>query len=225
MNDQDPKQDQELAGALPATAPGAFVTPTLIAINAIVFALMVVKGVPIFDPGADDLIRWGADFGPLTKHGEWWRTLTAVFVHVGLLHLFMNMVILGNIGIFTEQIFGNRGFTMLYLLAGLGGSLASLAWRPFTVSAGASGAIFGLYGGLLGLLLLRRQIIPQEVLRPLLRGALVFLGYNLIYGLARAEVDLAAHFGGLVTGFLVGCVLAPSVGQLGADPRRREVSR
>ena len=73
--------------------------------------------------------------------------LTVVFVHVGLMHLLVNMAILLNIGLFTEQLFGNGGFTVLYLLSGLGGSLTSLAWRPLTVSAGASGAILGLYGG------------------------------------------------------------------------------
>ena len=207
MDDQGAIQGQEFSQALLESTPAAFVTPTLIAINAIVFALMVVNGVPMFDPSVDNLIRWGADFGPLTMHGEWWRILTAMFVHVGLVHLLMNMAILWNIGMFTERIFGNRGFTLLYLLAGLGGSLASLAWRPLTVSAGASGAIFGLYGGLLALLMRHRQIIPQEVLRPLLKGALVFLGYNLIYGLARSEIDMAAHLGGLAT-LAAGLVLA-----------------
>ena len=63
----------------------------------------------------------------MTTHGEWWRILTAVFVHVGLMHLLVNMAILLNIGLFTERLFGNGGFTALYLLSGLGGSVASLA--------------------------------------------------------------------------------------------------
>jgi len=185
-----------------------FVTPTVIAINVIVFVVMVLNSVPVFEPAGNDLIRWGADFGPLTTNGEWWRILTAVFVHVGLMHLLVNMAILLNIGLFTERLFGNGGFTLLYLLSGLGASLASLVWRPEMVSAGASGAILGLYGGLLGFLMLHRQVIPSEVLRPIMKSALFFLGFNLIYGLAKSEVDMAAHVGGFATGFCVGCALA-----------------
>jgi rhomboid protease GluP len=211
VENEDQVQGQSFGEALAAATPVVYVTPTVIAINVIVFVVMVVSGVPVFEPTGDHLIRWGADFGPLTTHGEWWRIVTAAFVHVGLVHLLMNMAILLNIGLFTERLFGNGGFTVLYLLSGLGGSLASLAWRPFTVSAGASGAIFGLYGGLLGFLVLHRQVIPNEVLRPLMKSALIFLGYNLIYGLAKSEVDMAAHLGGLATGFCVGCALAPAL--------------
>ena len=224
MENEDEVQGQGFAEALAAATPAVFVTPTVIAINVIVFVVMVVSGVPVFEPTGDQLIRWGADFGPLTTHGEWWRILTATFVHVGLMHVLVNMVILLNIGMFTERLFGNGGFAVLYLLSGLGGSLASLAWRPFTVSAGASGAIFGVYGGLLGFLILHRQIVPGEVLRPLMKSALIFLGYNLIYGLAKSEVDVAAHLGGLATGFCVGCALAPALVAPAEDSGKRSLT-
>src|SRR5262249_39811156 len=85
-------------------------------------------------------------------------------------------------------------------------SAASLTWHPSSVSAGASGAIFGLYGALLGFLLRHRGVIPAESLVSLRKGALTFIGYNLLYGL-RPGVDMAAHLGGLATGFLLGLFL------------------
>src|SRR5207248_8018046 len=82
--------DQKFQQAL-ALAPSPILTVGLIVINVAIFLLMVVNGVPFFDPPADSLLRWGADFGPLTTHGEWWRLITAAFVHIGLIHLAMNM--------------------------------------------------------------------------------------------------------------------------------------
>jgi len=127
----------------PPERPRVFVTWVLIAINLAVFVLMVIRGVGLMDPSIDSLLKWGADFGPLTTHGQWWRMLTSTFVHVGILHIAMNMYILLVSGPFVERLYGNVGFAVLYLLSGLGGSLVSLAWHPMLVSAGASGAIFG----------------------------------------------------------------------------------
>src|SRR5262249_56894889 len=96
---------------------------------------------------------------------------------------------------------GSTPFLALYLLCGIFGSLASTWWNPYVVSAGASGAVFGCYGILIGFLLRSRGTIPQAVLNRLLRGAFVFIGYNVIYGL-QPGIDMAGHFGGLVSGFL-----------------------
>jgi membrane associated rhomboid family serine protease len=160
------------------------------------------------------LIRWGADFGPLTTHGQWWRLLTAAFVHVGLMHIALNMWALLSGGIFTERLFGNLGFLTLYLLSAIGGNLASVAWQPFTVAAGASGAIFGIYGALIGLLLVQRKSIPSAAAVSLGKNAMLFVGYNIIYGLkGGSNIDMAAHLGGLLTGLVAGCALA-----YGVDP-------
>src|SRR5262249_16023622 len=104
------------------------------------------------------------------------------------------------------ELAGRGSFVVLYLVCGLGGSAASLAWHPSIVSAGASGAIFGLYGALLGFLVRHRGSIPAESLASLRKGALTFIGYNLLYGL-RPGVDKARHVGGLATGFVVGLFL------------------
>jgi rhomboid protease GluP len=181
-------------------------TIVLIALNVLVFVVMVLQGVPAFNPRADSLLRWGADYGPLTLHGQWWRMVVSTFVHFGLIHLLFNMFVLFNIGLFLENLAGRVPFVTLYMVCGLGGSAASLAWHPSVVSAGASGAIFGLYGALLGFLFRRRDSIPAESLTSLRKGALTFIGYNLLYGL-RPGVDMAAHVGGLGTGFVLGLFL------------------
>jgi len=198
--------------AAPATAKLSFkdwfrcVTIVLIAVNVLTFLMMALQGVSVFNPTADSVLRWGADYGPLTLHGQWWRMLVSTFLHFGLIHLLFNMFVLFNIGLFLEGLAGRVSFIVLYLVCGLGGSAASLAWHPSGVSAGASGAIFGLYGALLGFLLRHRGVIPAESLASLRKGALTFIGYNLLYGL-RPGVDMAAHVGGLATGFLLGLFL------------------
>src|SRR5262249_6799116 len=113
-------------------------------------------------------------------------------------------------------------FVALYLAAGLGGSAASLAWHPFRISAGASGAIFGLYGAFAALLMLRRREMRGDMLAQQWKSALFFVAYNLVYGLARPEIDMAAHVGGLLTGFAVGLLVLGSAGApvTGAAMRR-----
>jgi membrane associated rhomboid family serine protease len=208
-----PKGDAEdlaqFARKLEVATPRPFVTPTLIAINGAVFLAMAIAGVSVMQPTNAALIRWGADFGPLTTHGQWWRLLTAAFVHVGLLHIALNMWALLSGGIFTERLFGSVGFLTLYLLSAIGGNLASVGWQPFVVAAGASGAIFGVYGALIGLLLVRHKSIPSATAASLGRNAVVFVGYNVVYGFRPgSNIDMAAHLGGLLTGLVAGCALA-----------------
>ncbi len=200
----------EFSKALFKATTTAFVTPSLILANVLIFAAMVRSGVSPTDPTPQNLIAWGADFGPLTTNGEWWRMLTSAFVHIGIIHILMNIYVLYSIGRLTERLFGHFGFLVLYLLAGVGGSVASLAWRLHTVSAGASGAIFGLYGGLFAFLLLQRHTMPAETLKALASSTGIFLLYNVIFGVVRQGTDMAAHLGGLVSGVCIGLLLAQS---------------
>jgi membrane associated rhomboid family serine protease len=185
----------------------------LILLNVGAFVLMALGGVSLMDPSADSLIAFGADYGPLTLNGQSWRMCTSLFLHFGVIHLLINMIVLANIGPFVETLSGSAAFVTLYLVAGFGGSAGSLAWHPWTVSAGASGAIFGLYGALLAFLLRYRDSIEPEALAPLRKGAIVFVGYNLLYGLFRPDVDMAAHVGGLIAGFLLGLFLVQPVSE------------
>jgi len=182
------------------------VTLALIVLNALVFIVMSLRGVSAFSPTAQSVLPWGADYGPLTLNGQWWRMFTSMFIHFGIIHIAFNMFVLANIGPFMEAVSGRVSYSILYLVSGLGGGVASLAWHPTTVSAGASGAIFGLYGGLLGFLVGHRNVIDPYSLKSLTRGALTFVGYNVLFGLTPG-IDMAAHMGGLVTGFLLGLFL------------------
>src|ERR1051325_2209939 len=108
-----------------AVIPGAraIVTPVLVVMNVLVFIAMAATGVGLMEPKIVDLIKWGAAFGPLTTHGEWWRVVTAMFIHIGVIHVAMNMFVLWSAGPVAERIFGSVSFAVLYLLAGIGGSL------------------------------------------------------------------------------------------------------
>jgi rhomboid protease GluP len=201
-------QNETFQQDLIRATPTAFVTPVLVGLNVLVFVAMVASGLSIMDPTVEGLLKWGANFGPYVSQGQWWRLITATFIHIGIIHIAMNMYILWNIGQFTERLFGNIGFLVLYLLAGIGGSLTSVWWKPFTVSAGASGAVFGVYGGLLGFLLIQRHTVPGRNLSMLVKSAGTFLVYNLIYSAMSAKTDMAAHVGGFLVGFVLGCALA-----------------
>lgn len=206
--DDSQQRQQEFQSALADATPAIFITPALIAINILVFVVMIIAGVSPVAPTGQQVAPWGANFGPLTLHGQWWRLLTSCFLHFGIIHLAFNMFILFQVGLFTEKLFGNLRFLLLYLLAGVGGNIVGLYFHPETISAGASGAIFGVYGGLLAFLLLLRHVVPSQSSFGIAKSAAIFILYNLIYGLAKPETDIAAHIGGLVTGFVCGCFLA-----------------
>lgn len=203
-----------------ATTLRPVVTPVLTAINVAVFVTMLATGFSFANASAESFLRWGAEFGPLVTHGQWWRIVTASFVHASFIHLLMNMIIFWSVGNFTERLFGRVPFTILSLFAGIGGNLASLAWQPFTVAMGASGAIFGLYGTVLAVLALHRNAVPRRCVKAIAITAAIFIAINLVCGPTEPNVDMAAHIGGLVTGFLLGCgLIGPLVP---ADPDWRQ---
>jgi len=191
--------------ALRQRTPRLWVTPALVAVNVALFIVMVASGVDVMKPTTGNLLRWGANYGPRAWEGEWWRLLTNAFVHIGVVHLIMNMAVLMQIGPLVERMLGNGRFLAVYLIAALWGGAASLLWHPFTVSAGASGAVFGVYGVFLGYLLRDKGSIPDALLRKLRNGALTFIGYNVVYGLTSQSIDMAAHVGGLLGG--IACAL------------------
>ena len=182
-------------------------TSVLFAINVLVFLIMVLRGVPPLAPSAQQLLKWGGNFGPMTLDHQWWRLLTSTFVHAGALHLVFNMWAFWGLGKVMEKLLGSWPMIALYLLSGLGGALASLWWHPLVVGIGASGAIFGVAGGLFVFLKLKKVALPKEVLRRNVGSLGMFLVYNLLIGAAAARVDNAAHVGGLVTGAVVGAML------------------
>lgn len=199
--------------------PRVWATPLLVEANILLFALMVLWGVNPLMPKPEQVIAWGGNFGPRTLDGQEWRLVACCFLHFGLLHLGLNMWVLSTAGPLVERMLGNLGFLILYLAAGVGGSLASVTWHPMAVGAGASGAVFGVYGALLALLLRAHRSIPSAAVTPLRNSGLAFVGGSLFIGATQPGIDNAAHIGGLVTGFGIGLVMAqPLVDS--AVPRR-----
>jgi rhomboid protease GluP len=188
--------------------PNVWVVPAIVAANVIVFAVMCAAGLSPFSPTGDQLVSWGANYGPRTLAGEPWRLFASLFLHYGAIHLLFNMAVLWQAGLLTERMFGPLEFVVLYLAAGLCGGVASLVVHPEVRSAGASGAVFGVYGALGALLWRQRRAIPGPVLEQLKRTGLTFLGYNLVYGFILPNVDVAAHVGGLLGGAAAGALLA-----------------
>jgi rhomboid protease GluP len=194
--------------ALVTFTPRVIVTPALVIANVLVFVAMVATGVHFFAPTAQSVANWGANFGPKTMDGQWWRLVTCMFLHYGILHLAFNMWILWDLGRLVERLVGNIGFAVLYFVSGIAGSIASLAWNPTVVSAGASGAVFGVAGALLGLIAFRRDTVPAAVLKQLRNSIVAFVLYNVFYGMTATGIDMAAHIGGLVAGFVCGLILS-----------------
>jgi rhomboid protease GluP len=198
---------EDLQARLRELTPHAVATTALLVVNIAVFAVMVASGVHAVNPTVESLIAWGADFGPKTAGGQWWRLLTAMFLHIGVLHLAMNMWALSSLGRLVERMQGTFAFVVVYLLSGWAGNLLSVVIKPYTVSAGASGAIFGVYGALLAVALRPRQSMSVQALRPLRSSAFAFLGFNLWLGVTNAHIDLAAHAGGFGCGLVCGAIL------------------
>lgn len=177
------------------------ITPILMLLNIAIYAVMVVSGVSFIQPTGEDLVRWGANYTTLTRAGEVWRLLTACFLHFGIIHLAVNMMSLRYLGMMIEPLLGSWRFLVAYIATGLTGSLASLWWHTLAISAGASGAIFGIEGVLLGLLL--TNLFTNQVRKVLLKSTLSVVGINLLVGFGIGA-DNAAHIGGLLGGLLIG---------------------
>jgi rhomboid protease GluP len=189
-------------------ARGYFVTPLLLNLNLLVFIIMAISGADIMMPDNEILLTFGANFQPSTLEGEAWRLLTCCFIHIGIFHLLMNMYALVYIGTLLEPLLGRTRYLLAFLVTGIAGSLVSVWWHPLTVSAGASGAIFGMYGVFLALL--TTNYLERSARRAFLTSILVFVSYNLLNGL-KPGIDNAAHLGGLVTGILIGYAFLPSL--------------
>jgi rhomboid protease GluP len=157
------------------------------------------------------LVDWGSNVGRLTLHGQWWRLVTSLFLHGSILHLAFNMIALWQVGQLVERLFGSLRFTALYMIAGVSGSLASVMWNAHVNSVGASGAIFGIVGGLLAFTRRENSGVPPTVVQDLRGSLLPFLVFNLAAGFLYPHTDNAAHIGGLVGGWLAGHLLARSL--------------
>jgi len=218
-----------------AAAPATYF---LVGINCAVFVAMVAHGVSAGSPDTDQLMHWGADnAGAVLIGGEWWRIVTAMFVHVGFFHLITNMWCLWNLGLLAEPLMGSVGLLAVYILTGAAGNLLSTFvnwfwfyqdWMKyhdpgvFPAGAGASGAVFGIAGALIVLLKSHRLPVPPQELHKLRRSVIYFAAINLVLGLsinfgtmvARSglHIDNMAHLGGFSCGLLFAAPLVPRIG-------------
>jgi rhomboid protease GluP len=222
-----------------AVAPATYL---LVGINCAVFVAMVVRGVSLGTPTTAQLMYWGADnAGNVLIYGEWWRIVTAMFVHVGILHLATNMWCLWNLGLLAEPLMGWMGVLAVYILTGAAGNLLSTfvnwwMYSPdwvryhdllvFPAGAGASGAVFGIAGALIVLLKSHRLPVPPYELKRLRKSVIFFAAFNLVvpftinFGAAAVHsglrIDNMAHLGGCSCGLLFAAPMVPRLG----SPRR-----
>lgn len=223
-----------------ATAPATYV---LVGINCAVFLAMVLRGVSAISPIGDQLMHWGANnAGSVLINGEWWRIITAMFVHVGVIHLATNMWCLWNLGLLAEPLMGSFGVVAVYVLTGAAGNLLSVFWNGrhigeilpqlqqqgldpaayFSPGVGASGAVFGIAGALIVLLKSPHLPVPPEELKRLRKSVIYFAAINLVIGFGISwpalssktgiSIDNSAHLGGVLCGLLFATPMVPRIG-------------
>jgi len=177
------------------------ITSTLIALNVVVFLAELVTG-----GSAGPVVQLGVEYGPAISQGEWWRIITAAFLHANLLHILFNMMALAQVGMVVELAYGSARMLAVYVASLLAAGFSVLTFNYAQPTLGASGAVFGLFGAVVAYGIRRgpagRMLVRQTV------GIIVL---NVIYGFAAAGISNAAHLGGLVAGFLVGLSVVPSM--------------
>ncbi len=185
-------------------------TYVLIILNSTLFVLTAFLSRSLESIDLDLLVELGALFGPLSVlDAQWWRLLSAMFLHGGMTHILMNMFSLYLVGRSAERFFDFSSYLSIYLFSGLAGGLASLYMHPASVGVGASGAIFGLFGALAGFFLAHKEQLATHA-KAFMKDFGVIILLNLVIGLSIPSVDLSAHIGGLVAGFLGGFLISKS---------------
>lgn len=222
-----------------ATAPATYV---LVGINVAVFVLMLMRHVSGLSPTPEQLMNWGANnAASVLVSREWWRIVTAMFVHVGIIHLATNMWCLWNLGLLAEPLMGSFGVVSVYVLTGAAGNLLSVLWNGrhlasilpqlpagvdvatyFPPGAGASGAVFGIAGALIVLLKSPRLPVEPDELKRLRKSVIYFAAINLVIGLTISldvvssrtgiSIDNSAHLGGVLCGLLFATPMVPRIG-------------
>lgn len=190
-----------------------YMTTGLVVIMVLVFVAMTLAG---GSTSLNVLVAFGAKVNPLIQQGQWWRLITPMFLHIGFTHIFLNMVTLYFVGIQLEAAFGHARFLIIFLVAGIGGNVASFCFSN-SLSAGASTAIFGLFGAFM---MLGESFWQNPIIRQLARTFLAFVVMNIAFDLFTPGIDLAGHLGGLIAGFLVAYTVGvPQIGRVSVTKR------
>jgi rhomboid protease GluP len=198
----------QLARGMFWPSPPYVAVPLLIDLTVLVWVAMTLRGISPTNPTGRELAAWGSNVSTLTLHGQPWRLFTSLFVHGGVSHLLLNMFSLWLLGLMLEQRVGAIRLLAVYLASGLAASLATVWYHTGGInSTGASGAIFGLYGFMLVLLLSKKMVLDKSDRRAMLGLVLYLVLSNLISGIS-GNIDNIAHVGGLAMGLLVAGPLA-----------------
>ncbi len=214
VGDQDATKVERLQAVCPPLAPLTSPTNGIIATCALVFILMGFAGAGWLETASmEPYVKYGANYGPYTTGGEWHRLFTSVFLHYGIIHVALNMWVLSSAGHLLERLLGRTLFLINYVGAGAIGSLASIYWHQSDPvwSAGASGAVFGVFGSVLAFALRAKSSLPPSLFSSLRNGVITFIVYNIVFGSIHPGIDNAAHLGGLVGGFLLGLASSVSI--------------
>lgn len=173
------------------------VTFTLLGVIIVYFIIMTVNG------GTTDtktLVRFGALYPPLVLfYGEYYRLITSVFIHIGVMHLFFNSYALYIFGTQIERVMGKVKYLIFFLLTGIGGNIVTFFFSFETISAGASGSLFGILGAFVYLIQHHKDMITPEGRKSILK----LLGLNLVITFISPSISITAHLGGLIIGYLL----------------------
>ena len=201
-----PLHDDDLRDILEFLDPrGSFkATPILLLVNILVFVVMIFAGINIISPTPQELLEIGGNRRSEVLNGGYWRLLSSVFIHGGLIHLIMNLFGLGLGGSLLEYVLGWARLLICFIVCGILASLASIYWHQNTVSVGASGAIFGLFGLILAFTVFK--IYPNYMRGTTWMLLGLYAGVSLLFGFLGG-IDNAAHIGGLLSGFVIGVIL------------------
>tara|TARA_B110000971_G_C19983598_1_gene488502 strand:- start:9 stop:1559 length:1551 start_codon:yes stop_codon:yes gene_type:complete len=181
-----------------------FVTSIILDLNILVFISMVFSSIDLLYANETELLQWGANRRIETTGGEWWRLLTSVFLHKGYFHLLLNITGLVIAAIFVEPLLGRKKYFLVYFFSGLCGGLVSIWWYPNTLSLGPSGALFGVYGAIIALLI--AKAFPNGGKKGMVWMFLLYASVYMTWGLV-GDIDNVAHLGGLLSGALIGLIL------------------
>jgi membrane associated rhomboid family serine protease len=182
---------------VPGGASAGLVTKILIAANLAVYLVTAVQGNGLNSPGGSLFDKWFL-YGPYVHDGDWWRLITAAFLHANIIHIAFNMFALYVIGTPVEQYLGRVRYLGLYFVSGLAGSAGALVVTPNALTVGASGAIFGILGAML--------ILEWQATGKLGGNAMSMIVINLVLSFTIAGISIGGHIGGLIGGIL--CTLA-----------------
>ena len=186
-----------------------FVTMLILLINTGMYVATMLRtqqqgGGGFGDPTLQTLVDFGAKYAPyIIGRGEWWRLITAAFLHGGLLHILMNSWVLFDLGAQVEEIYGTARYLVFYFVSTITGFYASYYWLPTSPSVGASAAICGLLGAMIALGMRERSTYGSDMRGMYIKWVLYTLAFGLFGNLFGMAIDNAAHLGGLAGGFIV----------------------